>query len=73
MFKYKFVWVLRIQVTIYAFPQQENECVTATSQIYAHKKRPSVFMQEYRIHNPSVSNIVCYLEKRSEMILKTLD
>ena len=55
---------------MYGFPQQENDCVTATSQIYAHKKRPSVFIQEYRIHNPSVSSIVRYLEETLKNDLK---
>ena len=48
--------VVRVQDTVYLYLGQENDCVTATSQIYAHKKRPSVFIQEYRIHNPSVGN-----------------
>ncbi len=36
--------------------QQGNECVTVSSQIYAHRTRPSVLIQQFRIQNPSVSN-----------------
>ena len=50
--------IIRIEETMYLYLEKENDCVTATSQIYAHRKRPSVFIQEYRIHNPSVGNIM---------------
>ncbi|GAB1598519.1 uncharacterized protein KIAA2013 homolog isoform X1 [Argonauta hians] len=44
--------------------KKDSECVSVGSQLYAHRSRPSVLIQDIRIHNPSPISIVLELNRR---------